>query len=88
MTAVKDFHFKQTDITKEGRIFSTVVVILFNIIWVVVILSVVANDHSALASYAKGSVVRGLDGYGAVLELARPKIPPVWERVWETIQQI
>lgn len=87
VTVAKDFHFKQKDIRTTGLIFSTVVVILFNIIWVVIILCVVTNSYAGIVDYFKDSVARGLDAYKLVLEVARDKLLPVLERIWEIIQE-
>jgi hypothetical protein len=86
-TAIKDFHFKQKDIITTGRIFSTVMVTLFNIVWLVIILCVVTNNYAGIVSYFRSSVARGLDAYEAVLEVARIRLLPVLQRAWEAMQQ-
>jgi hypothetical protein len=88
VTGIKDFNWKQPDIKSMGRIFSTVVVILFQIIWLVIILCVVTNNYAGIVSYFKSSVARGLDAYAVVLEAARTKLLPALKRVWEAVRQV
>jgi hypothetical protein len=88
VTAIKDFHFKQTDITKTGRIFSTIVVILFNIIWLVIILCVVTNNYAGIVTYFKGSVIRAVDIYKALFQAWPTKVLPALGQLWEILKQL
>jgi hypothetical protein len=88
VTSIKDFSWKQTDIKSMGRIFSTGAIIMFQIVWLVVIVCVVTGNYAGIVSYFKSSAERGVDAYEVVFEVAKTRLPPILERVWETIQRV
>ena len=59
--------FQQKDVKTTGAIFSTILTLLLNIIWLVIIQCVVTNNYGAIVTYFReNSVIRALDIYEAI----------------------
>ena len=88
ITAIKDFHYKQTDITRTGKVFSLVMTILLNIVWLVIILCVVTDNYGGIVTYFKSSVSRAVEIYKATPQRWQTTAAPALASAWEGVQQV
>jgi hypothetical protein len=88
VTAIRHFHFRQTDITRTGRVFSTIMTILLNIIWLVIILCVVTNNYAGIVTYFKSCVIRAVDIYKAIPQWWQTTVLPALAWLWEILKQL
>jgi hypothetical protein len=65
---VQDFHFKQTDLKDKGIVFSIIVIFVFNVVWLVIILSVVTGSYSSILVYFENVFARTQALYALILE--------------------
>ena len=86
---LKDFRLRQTDITEPGTVFSFVVTIFLNILFLVVILCVVINCYSCILDYFKASFVGVVDAYKAALQWLRTELlPKLKDLIGQLVQRI
>jgi len=65
---IKDLRGKQSDITKTGTIFSAVVLVFLNLVFLVIILAVVTGNYSSILEYFKASFERTKEAYEVAYE--------------------
>jgi hypothetical protein len=65
---LRDFHRKQTDLKTTGFIFSFFVTVIFNVVFLIVILGFVIKDLGSVWDYFKSSFVRTFELYKAIIE--------------------
>lgn len=65
---VREFRFKQPDIKDTGRVFSTIITFVFNVVWLVIILSVVTENYSSILEYFRDVFARTRAMYALILE--------------------
>jgi hypothetical protein len=79
--------FRQPDVKKTGRMFSFIVTLVLNIVWLVIILCVVTENYAGIITYFKGTVGRTVALYKAIFLFSREEVLPVLGRVWEVVKQ-
>jgi len=65
---IKNLHGEQSDITKTGTIFSAVVLVFLNLVFLVIILAVVTGNYSSILEYFKASFERTKEAYKVAYE--------------------
>lgn len=88
VTGIKDANWKQPDLKSMGRVFSTIVILLFQVIWLVIVLSVVSGNYGGILTYFRSSLARGAEEYGVVREVIRARVLPVLADVWDLVRDI
>ena len=74
----RELRFSQPDLRNMGRIFSVVVILVFNVVWLVIILTVMTGDYSGLLTYFKESFARTSALYAALWQAWQAKeLPPL-----------
>jgi hypothetical protein len=83
---LKEFHLKQTDITKTGVIASFIAVLFMNFMFVVLIVAVVTGAYAEFWDYLKASLPAAVDAYQAVLDFAQTRVLPMVSDWIQTLQ--
>jgi hypothetical protein len=68
LALTREFRLDQTDIVRVGPVLAFCVTFIMNIIFLVIILSLVIGDHAILLDYFEASFTRALDFCQAVLQ--------------------
>ncbi|MBN1136254.1 MAG: hypothetical protein JXM73_06700 [Anaerolineae bacterium] len=90
LSTVRRGFYGQIDVKTMGRIFSTIVTLALNVVWLVIILCVVTNNYAGIVTYFKSSLIRALGIYKAIPQwwevTGRQVVGQAWEAVkglWE-----
>jgi hypothetical protein len=74
----RELRFNQPDLCRMGRIFSVVVILVFNVVWLVITLAVMTGDYSGLLTYFKKSLARTSALYTALWQAWQAReLPPI-----------
>jgi hypothetical protein len=76
VSVIRDFHLGQSDITKTGVIFSIVMTLFLNLIFLAIIMTVVVENYAGILDYFKNSFDRTIEAYKTSIEFLRTKTIP------------
>jgi hypothetical protein len=71
-----EFRLSQDDFTSTGVIFSVVVTIFLNIVFLVVILGIVTGNCTGIVDYFKNAFDRTVEAYSAAIEFLQTRVIP------------
>jgi hypothetical protein len=67
----EELRLYQPDLKTSGRIFSIVIIVLMNVLFLLVTIAVLLGDYSVLASFVQASIGRVKEVYSALLETVK-----------------
>jgi hypothetical protein len=68
LALLKEFRFRQPDIQTTGPVFSLVLTVTLNVIFLVIILSVVLGSFPSIRSYFENAIARTIESYTYILQ--------------------